>query len=92
MDDEGTGSFATYHQGGFSGGRCPFCSGSDIATGLEFSLGTEVGVFGLTYRAFGVLRGSEKVRADLCNSCGTIVRLFVTNTKRVWTQRGEKKA
>ena len=87
MDDEGTGSFATYHQGGFSGGRCPFCSGSDIATGLEFSLGKEVGPFGLTYNAGLVFKGSEKVHADLCNSCGTVVRLFVKNAKRDWYRR-----
>jgi hypothetical protein len=91
MDDQGIGQAATYHQGGWSGGRCPYCGGSDIVTGLEFSLGTEVGPFGLTYKALAVFRGSEKVHADLCNTCGTIVRLFVTNTKRVWTQRGEKK-
>lgn len=90
MKDDLTYPKEGFHQGGFSGGRCPYCGGSEIVAGLEFNQGVEVGPFGLLYRALGPFTGTEKLRADLCNACGTIVRIYVKETKRKWIQRGEK--
>lgn len=73
-------------------GRCPHCGGCDLATAVEFNYGSEVGPLGLSYKTGAVFRGTEKLRADLCRVCGTIVRLFVQNTKRDWIQRGDHKS
>lgn len=91
MSDEGTYSTQGFHQGGFSGGKCPYCGSSDIATGLQFSLNAEVGPFGLSYKALAFLGGTEKLHADLCRTCGTVVRTYVTNTKRNWVQKEDQK-
>jgi predicted RNA-binding Zn-ribbon protein involved in translation (DUF1610 family) len=63
---------------------CPRCGSHEISTGIPFNQGVEVGPFGLLYKALGILRGTERVYADLCLSCGEIVRLYVRNTKRKW--------
>jgi hypothetical protein len=87
MNDEKPESPATYHPGGWSGGRCPFCGSSEILTGLKFNQNVKVGPWGLTYRAMALLRGTERVWADLCSSCGTIVRTYVKETKRNWDRK-----
>ena len=90
MNDEVIYPKQGFHQGGFSGGRCSYCGGSEIVAGLEFNLNAEVGPFGLSYRAFGPFRGTEKLYADLCTACGTVLRTYVKEAKRKWIQRGEK--
>ena len=92
MNDQETDPTAAFHQGGWSGGRCPHCGSSDIVTGLEFNQNVEVGPWGLSYKAWAFLGGTEKVHAELCSSCGTIVRTFVKEPKRNWVRRGERKS
>jgi DNA-directed RNA polymerase subunit RPC12/RpoP len=87
MNEQGTDQAGAFHQGGWSGGRCPYCGSSEILTGLEFNLNAEVGPWGLSYKAIAFLRGTEKVNADLCSSCGTIVRTYVKEPKRKWVRR-----
>lgn len=91
-EEEGMYTKGVYRPGGFSGGKCPYCGSSDIVTELEFSLGTEVGPFGITYRALAFLKGTQRLQADLCSACGTLVRLYVLNTKRNWYRRKQKDA
>jgi uncharacterized OB-fold protein len=91
MSDEGTYSKEGFHQGGFSGGKCPYCGSNDIATGLKFNLNAEVGPLGLSYKAVAFFRGTEQLHADLCRACGTVVRTYVTNTKRNWVQKENQK-
>lgn len=87
MNDERTSPKEGFHQSGGASKPCPHCGSSDIVTGLEFGLNAEVGPFGLLYKAVAFLRGTEKLHADLCHGCGTILRLFVNNTQRDWNQR-----
>jgi hypothetical protein len=63
---------------------CSRCGSKEITVGITFSLGVEAGQFGLSHKAFGPFRGTEKVVADLCQSCGTIQRMYVRNTQRKW--------
>jgi hypothetical protein len=94
MNDEGTfprEGFQQSDRGSKPCPHCPECGSSDIATGLEFGLNAEVGPFGLIYKAVAFLKGTEKLHADLCRSCGTVLRLFVNNTQRNWIQREDKK-
>ena len=89
MSYEGTG--VGVQQEVWSGKPCSHCGSRDIVAGLEFNLGTEVGTFGIAYRALAVFRGGEKVQAELCRACGTVARIYVNNTQRNWYVKSDKK-
>ncbi len=55
--------------------------------GLDVNLTAEVGHVGLAYRVARVFGGTEPLHADLCRSCGTVVRLYVENTDRKWVEK-----
>jgi hypothetical protein len=63
---------------------CPHCDGVDIMRNIKLGLTAEVGNVGLEYRTALILTGTEPLLADLCGTCGTVVRLRVQNTKRQW--------
>ncbi len=84
MNDQGSYLEKGIQQPVWNGKPCPHCGSSDIVSGLEFNLNAEVGPFGLHYKAFAFLAGTEKLYAELCRACGTVVRTYVKNTKRNW--------
>jgi hypothetical protein len=90
MDEQGSHRGEGIQQGGWNGKPCPHCGSSDIAAGLEFNMNAEVGPFGLSYNAFAFIGGVEKLQAELCRNCGTIIRIYVNDTKRNWIVRGKK--
>ena len=65
---------------------CPHCGATQLARGVEVNQTAEAGHIGLAYRVARILRGTEGLRADLCRSCGTVVRLYVRNTDRRWVE------
>ncbi len=44
----------------------------------------EVGTIGLEFKDGRILVGTEQLVADLCGSCGTVVRLYVRNVNHKW--------
>lgn len=70
-----------------SAGKCPSCGGNDLIRGLEMGQGVEVGPFGFKYRAAKIFTGTEQLRAEMCRSCGTVVRFYVKETNRNWVQK-----
>jgi hypothetical protein len=66
--------------------RCPHCGGSDIIVGACVIQNAEVGTIGLAYKK-SIFTTAEQLHADLCKSCGTVVRLFVKNADRKWVQK-----
>jgi len=70
-----------------TGGRCPLCGGVEVAAGLIVNQSTEVLRIGLAYKAGGFMTACEPLRADLCQNCGSVVRLFVKEPKRNWLQK-----
>jgi predicted RNA-binding Zn-ribbon protein involved in translation (DUF1610 family) len=89
MDEQGGHAGEGIQPSGWSGKPCPQCGSSDIVSGLEFNQGVEVGPFGLSYKDIAFMRGTEQLHTELCRNCGTIIRLYVNNTKRNWTVRGK---
>jgi predicted RNA-binding Zn-ribbon protein involved in translation (DUF1610 family) len=63
---------------------CPHCGSTQIKPGVEINQGIDVGPFGLVFTGFARLRGTERLRADLCLNCGAVTRLFVRNTQKKW--------
>ena len=69
---------------------CSHCFGTDIITGLKLGLTAEVGNVGIKYEATGrflgmALLGNEPLRVEVCNSCGTVTRIYVRDTERKWS-------
>lgn len=64
-------------------GKCPHCGG-EVVPGLAVNQNAEVGAIGLSYKTRFLFIGTEQLRADLCRTCGTVVRLFVKETNRNW--------
>ncbi|MBI5394977.1 MAG: hypothetical protein HZA91_06725 [Verrucomicrobia bacterium] len=44
----------------------------------------EVGSVGPSYKAGVLFHGTEPLYVDLCQACGTVVRLYVKKTERKW--------
>jgi hypothetical protein len=69
---------------------CAHCGSHDMSRGLTLGLSAEVGQVGVKYEATGqflgmALLGTEPLRMDLCNSCGTVSRIYVQTTDRKWS-------
>ena len=64
--------------------KCPSCGNVKIVQNVHVGLTAEVGAVGLSYRTAAILIGTEPLLADVCSECGTVTRLHVGNTKRVW--------
>ncbi len=65
-------------------GPCPICGGGQVARGLRVNQNAEVGRIGLAYQVGGIFRGTEELHADLCETCGTVLRFYVRQTRRKW--------
>jgi hypothetical protein len=69
---------------------CTHCGGDDITRSLTLGLTAEVGGVGIKYEASGkflgmALVGNEPLHLDLCNTCGTVTRIYVRETERKWS-------
>jgi len=67
--------------------QCPDCGGEKIVCNIRMCQSVETGAMGLTYKAMAILYGTEPALADLCENCGTIVRIHVVEPKRKWVQK-----
>ncbi|MFA5189268.1 MAG: hypothetical protein WC740_01000 [Verrucomicrobiia bacterium] len=64
--------------------KCPDCGSTDVIAGVKISMTAEVGSIGLSYKANMLLHGTEALCADMCQACGTVIRLYVKNPRRKW--------
>lgn len=67
--------------------KCPHCGSTNIATSIDVTQQAEVGRVGLNYKTRFLGRGTEPFFADLCDNCGTVVRIFVKKTGRDWSTK-----
>lgn len=67
--------------------RCPACGSGNLVRDISMSQSVEVGTTGLEYKKGMLLRNTEPLLADLCQQCGTVVRLHVKSTDRKWITR-----
>jgi hypothetical protein len=63
---------------------CPHCGSRSVVHGLRLNQNAEVGDIGLPYRSAKIFTRAEALHADLCATCGTVLRLFVKEPKRHW--------
>jgi hypothetical protein len=64
--------------------RCPHCGDTDLARGVELGLAAESGNVGLKCQVAFVFGGTEPSYVDLCQTCGSVARLYVKETNRKW--------
>jgi hypothetical protein len=74
----------TPEEGGQGLQVCPHCGGRKIRKNLALNQTAETGRIGLPYRAGGIFTGTEALFADLCETCGTVIRFFVKEARRNW--------
>ncbi len=83
MSDKGSDLQKDIQDSAWTGEPCPHCGSSDIIAGFKLqAVRTEP--VGLNYKAGRFFTESENLRAELCRTCGTVVRLYVNNAKRNW--------
>ncbi len=64
---------------------CPHCGSSKHICNIHLSLNNKGEGVGLSFRRMvPVVIGTEPFLADMCQDCGTIVRLHVKETDRKW--------
>jgi hypothetical protein len=69
---------------------CPHCGGDDLVKGLKLGAGSceGRGLIGIWYEDGRTFLGPnlliEPLRVELCNSCGTLTRLYVKDVERDW--------
>ncbi len=71
------------------GAACSYCGSREIIAGLKLAHHIEVGNVGIRFEATerflgAFLTGNEPLLADLCQNCGSVVRLHVASTERRW--------
>ena len=88
MDDRGTNPGECSLKEGQSGKLCPHCGGSEIAAGVRLTRTGQVHLsIGMAYKAAAIFTGAETLHADICRSCGTVLRFFVKEPGRNWIQQ-----
>ena len=63
---------------------CSHCGGTTIVRAVRVGKAADVGDIGLSFKTALVLTGTEPLVADLCDSCGTVVRLYVKEVGKRW--------
>lgn len=77
-------AFSPPRTGGEGPQTCPWCGSQSISEGLSLNQNAEIGRIGLPYRVRGIFIGTEPLRLDLCENCGTVQRFFVEEPRRNW--------
>ena len=84
MDGQGTYAGVSSR----SGGTCPHCGSGEVAAGVSLTQTGQVHLsIGLAYKAAAIFTGAETLHADLCRTCGNVLRFFVLEPKRNWIQQ-----
>jgi hypothetical protein len=67
---------------------CSFCQSTKISNGVPVTTSHDISSMALKYEEESKWNLTkikyESIRADVCENCGTILRLFVANANRKW--------
>ncbi|MEN6617204.1 MAG: hypothetical protein ABFD12_11650 [Syntrophorhabdus sp.] len=66
---------------------CFYCGGNTISSNIPVAPNAEASSVGLSYKTKFLIVGTESLYADICEDCGTVVRLYVKKTGRNWYSR-----
>ena len=69
---------------------CPECSSANVVRSVRIGKTAETGDIGLSYTKKLLalpLTATEPLVADVCDSCGLVVRLYVQSAGKEWVTR-----
>ncbi len=64
--------------------KCPHCGGSNIVACVRVDQTADAGRIGLAYKTKFFVTVTEPFYADICDDCGTVVRLYVKTPGQKW--------
>ena len=64
--------------------KCTHCGGGNIVSGVKVDQTADAGRIGLSYKTKFAVIATEPFYADVCDDCGTVVRVYVKTTGRNW--------
>lgn len=64
--------------------QCMFCGSATIVRNVKVDQLAEAGPIGLAYHTRVLLDCTEQIYADVCDDCGSVVRMYVKTTGRKW--------
>ena len=67
--------------------KCPFCGGTQIIRHAKIDQTADAGRIGVAYKTRFIVEATEPLFADLCDDCGSLLRLFVDTPGRKWIAR-----
>lgn len=65
-------------------GACPYCKSTNIVKHVRIDQTADAGRIGLMYKVKMMFYGEEPLYADLCDNCGSLVRIFVDKPRKKW--------
>ncbi|MBL0331724.1 MAG: hypothetical protein IPP08_11130 [Chlorobiota bacterium] len=69
---------------------CNFCNGNNLVSDLIVEVINDTGNIGFHYESESKSyfnTNSEKIFAQLCRYCGTVIRMYVKNPDRKWLKK-----
>jgi hypothetical protein len=67
--------------------RCPYCGSANIIRHIKIDQTADAGNIGIQYHTRFLLYGTEPIFTDLCDECGSLLRIFVDNPRKRWAQK-----
>lgn len=64
--------------------RCTYCKGTNIVRHVKIDQTADAGRIGLAYKTRFIIDATEQMFADLCDDCGSLLRIFVDTPGRKW--------
>ena len=66
---------------------CPYCKSANIVKHVKIDQISVASKIGLSYKTGFLLQGVEPLFVDLCDNCGTFLRIFVDTPRRQWMHK-----
>ena len=63
---------------------CPYCKSTNIVKHVRIDQTADAGRIGLMHKINILICGEEPLYADLCDNCGSLVRIFVDKPRQKW--------
>ena len=67
--------------------RCSYCGNTSIVRHIEVTQTADAGRIGLSYHTSFLILGTEKLFADLCDTCGSVIRIAVDTPAKKWVTK-----
>jgi hypothetical protein len=68
-------------------GQCAYCGGGNIVRKIHVDQTADAGSIGLPYHTRFIVTGVEPLYADLCDDCGSVVRIYVDGIGKRWVTK-----